>query len=298
MPIINGLFHSGGGEPTTGLASDLLSGKTLNNEDGDNVVGTMPNNGAVGGTITQQAGKVIISAGYTTGGQVEANIANLMAANIKQGATVGGVAGTFTADANAVAGDILTTKTAYVNGVKVTGSMASRGGITQTISTQGGQYTVPAGYHNGSGKVTASFANLEAANVRSGVNIGGVAGSFEGFTKMWTGTVVAQTIKYFKSSNAVGFRPKVVMFYGDGVDIASGYSQVTIYCLVYDKVLYGSSGYYPIEEYIEYPDGSGSWRAFDCTGSVNNNGWNDIEVRSYSTSRTLVPGTYPAIAFG
>ncbi len=180
MPIVNGLFYSGWGGPTTGLASDLLSGKTLNNEDGDSVIGTMPNNGAVGGTITQQAGKVIVPAGYTSGGQVEANISGLGASNIKSGANVGGVAGTFTADANAVAGDILTTKTAYVNGAKVTGAMANRGAITQTISTQGGQYTVPAGYHNGSGKVTASFANLIAGNVRKGVNIGGVVGNFAG----------------------------------------------------------------------------------------------------------------------
>lgn len=134
MPIVNGLFYSGWGEPTTGLASDLLSGKTLNDEDGDNVVGTMPNNGTVGGTITQQDGKVIIPAGYTSGGQVDANISGLEVGNIKNGANIGGVAGNFTADANAVAGDILTAKIAYVQGSKVTGSMANRGAITQTIS--------------------------------------------------------------------------------------------------------------------------------------------------------------------
>lgn len=72
-------------------------------------------------------------------------------------------------------------------GAKITGSMTDRGTITQTISAQGGQYTVPAGYHNGSGKVTASFSNLIPANVRSGVNIGNVVGAFSGQTK--TGTV-------------------------------------------------------------------------------------------------------------
>lgn len=196
------------------MASDLLSGKTLNNGDGDSVIGTMPNNGAVGGTITQQAGKVIIPAGYTSGGQVEANIINLTAVNIKQGANIGGVAGSFTADANAMAGDIMTMKTAYVNGVKVTGSMANRGAITQTISTQGGQYTVPAGYHNGSGQVTASFANLVSANVKSGVNIGGVIGSFSGQTA--TGAVYCTRDDYstqlaVNTVNTIGFRPKFVV---------------------------------------------------------------------------------------
>lgn len=71
MPIMNSPFYQGGGEPTTGLPSDLLAGKKLNNEDGNSVVGTMPNNGAVGGTITQQGGTVAVPAGYTAGGQVD-----------------------------------------------------------------------------------------------------------------------------------------------------------------------------------------------------------------------------------
>ena len=37
---------------------------------------------------------------------------------IKAGTTVGGILGTFTSDANATAGDILSGKTAYVNGAK------------------------------------------------------------------------------------------------------------------------------------------------------------------------------------
>ncbi len=77
-------------------------------------------------------------------------------------------------------GDVLSGKTfASANGVGITGTMTSRGAVTSTISTQGGQYTVPSGYHNGSGKVTASFANLSAGNIKSGVNVGGVVGSLE-----------------------------------------------------------------------------------------------------------------------
>ncbi len=57
--------------------------------------------------------------------------------------------------ATATAGDILSGKTAYVNGSKITGSMANNGAVNATIAP-GGTYTIPAGYHNGSGKVTAS----------------------------------------------------------------------------------------------------------------------------------------------
>lgn len=58
-----------------------------------------------------------------------------------------------------------------------TGTMPNRGAISQTITTQGGAVTIPDGYHNGAGVISASFANLIAAYIKDGVNIGGVVGN-------------------------------------------------------------------------------------------------------------------------
>ena len=88
-----------------------------------------------------------------------------------------------TSDATAVAAEILTGKTAYKNGGKLTGTMPNRGAVTGSITTKAGEYTVPQGYHDGSGKVSISAAEqakLIAANIREGVTILGVEGSMSG----------------------------------------------------------------------------------------------------------------------
>lgn len=107
-----------------------------------------------------------------------------------------------TTDANALAAEILSGRTAYVNKNKITGTMTNNGSVTGTISTVAGQYTVPNGYHDGSGKVSISSteqAKIIASNIKSGVEILGVTGSYSGEavsaqTKSVTPTSSAQTV--------------------------------------------------------------------------------------------------------
>lgn len=114
-----------------------------------------------------------------------ADLASGKTAHDKSGAPI---TGTNTYDSNtsndtATASEILATKTAHARGTALTGTMPNNGAVSGTISTVAGEYTVPQGYHDGSGKVSISSteqAKIIATNIRQGVTILGVEGTMSG----------------------------------------------------------------------------------------------------------------------
>lgn len=98
-----------------------------------------------------------------------------------------------TSDANATAGEILATKTAYVNGNKITGSMPNNGAANVTVTGTSGT-SIPAGYYDGSGKASidsTSASALTANNIRQGVTILGVEGTLSPEDDLTVGPVTA-----------------------------------------------------------------------------------------------------------
>lgn len=92
----------------TATAGDVLSGKVIVNSNGQEVTGTMPNNGAVSQTVTSN-GDVSIAEGYHNGsGKITVNV---------EGGT------SIPTDGDAVSGDVLSGKTFYSGGSKKTGTM-------------------------------------------------------------------------------------------------------------------------------------------------------------------------------
>lgn len=86
-------------------------------------------------------------------------------------------------DATAQVAEILKGKTAYARGTKLTGTMPNNGAVSGVISIKAGEYTVPQGYHDGSGKVSIDSieqAKIIAENIREGVTILGVEGTMSG----------------------------------------------------------------------------------------------------------------------
>lgn len=88
-----------------------------------------------------------------------------------------------TSDDTASVGEVLTGKTFHARGSALTGTMPDRGGVSGEIATWDATYTVPQGYHDGSGTVGIAAAEKEkliAKNIRQGVTVLGVEGTMSG----------------------------------------------------------------------------------------------------------------------
>ena len=103
-------------------------------------------------------------------------------------------------DVSFSASDLLTGKTANdSNGEKVNGTMPNKGAVTATLNC-GGSYTIPKGYHNGSGKVTAnSLASQTGANATAGDIVKGKTAWVNG-SKL-TGTATIQSLGGYSKSD-------------------------------------------------------------------------------------------------
>ena len=191
------IIRSGGGTDTSNAnatAAQVLSGYTCYVKD-TKITGTMTNRGTVNQSLNP-GGSYTIPVGYHSGsGKV----------------TVSSLSANTSGTANA--GRILSGRTAWVGGSRLTGTMTNRGAVSHSLAANG-SYTIPVGWHNGSGKVnqslttqgaksvtpkttnqTACSANrwttgtitivgsssLTAGNIKNGVWIFGVKGTFTGW---------------------------------------------------------------------------------------------------------------------
>ena len=147
-------------------AGDVLTGKIFVASDGTVVTGTMANQGAVSKTLDGTTISYTIPKGYHNGtGTVKIVLETKTVTPTKSAQDITPTAGKVlskvtvaaipdeyidTTSANATAGDILTSKTAYVGGAKVTGTMPNNGatgGSIDGLTTT--SVTIPAGYTSG-----------------------------------------------------------------------------------------------------------------------------------------------------
>ena len=146
--------------------------------DGKVTTGTMPNNGAVSKALDANTPSYTITKGYHSGaGKVSVSVETKTVTPTKAAqdvvpstgkvltkVSVAAIPDAFadTSGADALAANILDGKTAFVNGVKVTGSMPDNGSATATMDgLTTTSVTIPAGYTSG-GTVSLT-ADIEEA---------------------------------------------------------------------------------------------------------------------------------------
>lgn len=178
-------------------AGDVLAGKVIVDSTGRAVTGTMTNNGAVSQTLDATSGKqsYTVPKGYHSGtGTVsitleeksatpgpDAVVVTPTAGKVLSKVTVAAVDDKYadTTGDTAVAANILEGETAHSydettgKSVAVTGTMTNNGAVSKTLdaTTNNQSYTVPQGYHNGSGTVSIVLETKTATPTKSTQNI-------------------------------------------------------------------------------------------------------------------------------
>lgn len=157
----------------TAAVGDVLTGKVIVMADGTVSTGTMANNGAVSKTLDATTITYTIPNGYHSGtGTVKIVLETKTVTPTKSAQEITPTTGKVlskvtveaipdnyvdTTDGDATAAELLDGKFAYVNGVKVEGTMPNNGAIAATIDgLTTTSYAVPAGYTSGG---TVSLTN-------------------------------------------------------------------------------------------------------------------------------------------
>ena len=175
----------------TAGAGDVLATKVIVESDGTITAGTMTNNGTVSKTLdaTSSNQSYTVPQGYHSGsGTVQIVLETKSATpttssqditptsgKVLSKVTVGAIPSNYkdTTNVDAAAGDVLAGKIIVTSTGEVEGTMTNRGAVSKTLdaTTSNQSYTVPAGYHNGSGTVSITLEEKSATPTTSSQNI-------------------------------------------------------------------------------------------------------------------------------
>jgi hypothetical protein len=239
----------------------------------------MTNNEAV--TYTPTTADQAVAAGYHNGSGKVKGDADLVEDNIRNTVTIFGVAGNSnvvnTSSGDAVSGDILNNKKAWVDGSEVTGNVIAGSDVNGADGSK--TFTIPNGLYSGSKEATANDTNLTAPNIKDDVVIFGVTGTFPNDGNATTGEVKTGSTFYTNTATKhTGTGTKTLSAASDAVN--AGYYAATTLSAVdadlnatnikKDVDIFGKVGTYPLAG-VEKTGQTGCWNtaggSIDCAGT-------------------------------
>lgn len=162
----------------TAISSDIKEGKTAY-VNGVKITGDAYTRGTVDAVVDGK--KHYLKTGFYEGINIPED-ADLLPENIRSGVEIYGTTGTLesldTSDATATAAEIREGYTAYVNGEKITGTIESLNTITYTPSVE--NQIISQGRYLDGDQIILGDANLVPENIKAGVSIFNVNGTFSG----------------------------------------------------------------------------------------------------------------------
>lgn len=262
------------------VAANVLAGKKFSNDSDTGIEGTMPNNGSV--IITPGTVNKPIAKGYHDGNGYVAGDPDLISANIKSGANIFGIAGNpnvvDTSAGDALAEHMLSGKKAYVDGALVTGNIPNKAAATITPGTT--NQTIAAGQYLSGIQTILGDADLIAANILSGKNIFGVAGSVIAGKRWASGTksITATSSIYFTHADGTNyasypltvsgltFNPSLVIAYNDST--TENYITILFHSVL--PATYSSLGRIIVTRYAKNNQESNTQAIIRLSGNANN----------------------------
>ena len=284
----------------TAKSSDILKDKTAY-VDREKITGNIESKEAT--TYTPGTSNQTISSGqYLNGDQTIKGDSNLVANNIKKNSSIFGVSGTFTSDATATSSNILSGKTGYVNGSKVTGNISSKSAAIYTPGTS--NQTISSGQYLSGNQTIKGDSNLVASNIKQGVSIFGITGTYKPLAIDVSNVSVGDTINI--SHSIYGTIPFIVI--GKNHDANNSVTLLTkeiLRLLCFDAQEGSSSDYYiknygnnrykysNLLQWMNSDKAAGNWYTAQhstdhapTSGYLSNNPYNNIDglLRGFSTN--------------
>lgn len=215
----------------TATAPDVLAGTIFIDDEGDEVTGGMPNQGAIsktldmtlssGGEYTNNSYKV--PKGYHNGNgevkiafeeqtvitpddkrhEIRPNAGKVLSTVLVYPVSEEYIAGK--TQGTATENDIADGMTAYVNGKQVTGSVPVRS--NSDVGVNNLNFAIPAGIYKTAVNKSASDAKLVAENIKDGVSIFGVEGTFTEDATATANMIMEDFTAYVKGKKVTGTMP-------------------------------------------------------------------------------------------